>query len=75
MPEPSDEDTLRALRDNESANMGDVDGTQGWARTADVGMALHLPWSRARLALERLEAGGQARRHPSGMDAWQALPR
>lgn len=75
MSAPSPEDVHVALRDNENATVGEADGTQEWARTADVGMALHLPWSRTRIALEHLEMAGRARRHPSGADLWQALPR
>lgn len=63
-----------ALRDNESVGIGDVDGAK-WARTADVGMATHLPYSRVLNALYQLEREARARKHPSGHDVWQALPR
>lgn len=63
----------RAVEDNQSAGMGDADGSL-WARTANVGMALHMTYGRLLIALSELHAAGRVQRHPSGADYWRVSP-
>jgi hypothetical protein len=67
------ERVLRAVQDNQTANMGDADGSL-WARTANVGMALHMPYGRLLVALSELHGEGRVQRHPTGADYWRVSP-
>ncbi len=64
----------QAVLDNETAGMGDADGSL-WARTANVGMALHMPYGKLLSALSDLYREGRVERHPSGADMWRTSRR
>lgn len=67
------EQVFTAMQDNQTAGMGDIDGSL-WASTAAIGMALHMPYGKVLQALSALVRQGRARRHPSGADYWAAMP-
>jgi hypothetical protein len=69
-----EEQVYQALQDNMTASMGEAGGRDEWASTANIGLAVHMPYGRVRTALDRLAAQGRARSHPSGSDYWQTMP-
>lgn len=71
----SHDEVWSALRSSQTTRMaGDIDSSL-WARTEDVATIYATTYKATRLAIERLERAGRARRHPSGHDVWQAMPR